>query len=92
MFPYDYWTEAARIETQVGGAYLKTQTIETNHYRECYLSNVGRTVNQGTVTIAETATIQVTAIEPVKWPGASPSHYGETEYESPNVFAGGALQ
>lgn len=41
---------------------------EVNHYYECYVSNVGRTINQGTVTIAETATIQVTAVAPLKQP------------------------
>jgi len=35
------------------------QTWEVNLYLDCYLSNVGRTITQGTVTVAETATIQV---------------------------------
>jgi hypothetical protein len=34
-------------------------TWEVNLYLDCYLSNVGRTITQGTVTVAETATIQV---------------------------------
>ena len=42
--------------------------IETNFYYECYLSAIGRTIAQGTVTIAETATIEVTGVttDPVK--------------------------
>jgi len=34
--------------------------VETLHYKGCLISNMSRTINQGTVTIAETATIQVT--------------------------------
>ena len=97
MFPFDYMSQAASVESRLPfgstlGQKQLIKTIETNHYRECYLSNIGRTVNQGTVTIAETATIQVTAVEPTKWPGNSPTHYGETGYNSPSVFAGGAIQ
>jgi len=91
VFPFDYTQEAVGLEG--GDPFGPPQkTIEVNHYRECYLSNVGRTVNQGTVTIAETATIQVTAIVPSKFPGGSPTEYGNTGYNSPDVFAGGALQ
>jgi len=97
VFPQDYMSQASQVESQRPfgssiGNQQQMKTIEVNHYRECYLSNVGRTVNQGTVTIAETATIQVTAIEPTKFPGGSPTEYGETGYNSPNVFPGGALQ
>lgn len=97
VFPFDYMSQASSVESQLpfGGTMEQNQlkhTIETNHYRECYLSNIGRTINQGTVTIAETATIQVTAVEPTKWPAGSPTHYGETGYNSPSVFPGGAIQ
>lgn len=97
VFPFDYMSQANSVESglpfgSLNAQQQKFQTIETNHYRECYISNVGRTVNQGTVTIAETATIQVTAVEPTKFPGGSPTDYGQTGYNSPNVFAGGALQ
>jgi len=55
---------------QIGEAGIprRRTAYEVNHYYECYLSNVGRTINQGTVTIAETATIQVTAVAPLKQP------------------------
>lgn len=63
---------------------------EVNHYMECYLSNVGRTINQGTVTIAETATIQVTAVAPIKQPPSASTE--QPTFEVPSLGAvGGTL-
>ena len=59
----------AEIESVIGEAGIpqSTFTTEVNHYYECYLTNIGRTITQGTVTIAETATIFVTGIT-TSWP------------------------
>jgi hypothetical protein len=43
---------------------LKGSFVETNYYYECYLASLGRTITQGTVTITETAIIQITGVAP----------------------------
>jgi len=91
VFPYATATESSGTAFRIPYAAEQPGAIETNHYVQCYLSNVGRTVNQGTVTIAETATIQVTAIAPTKFPVGTQG-YGVSGYEAPNVFPGGVIQ
>ncbi len=94
VFPNDYSHEVKYLGAKGAASdpfanAKQSQAIETNHYRLCYLSQVGRTINQGTITIAETATIQVSAIVPTRFPNAA--GYGTPEYSGPDVFPGGAL-
>jgi len=93
IFPYSTATSSQGLaeEKTPFGVEAGIGAIETNHYTQCYLSNVGRTLNQGTVTIAETATIQVTAVMPTRFPGGEES-YGVAGYQSLDVLPGGALQ
>ena len=95
IFPFDWQTEMSRGNYQFGApinlvSLNNEATVEVNHYVGCYLSNIGRTINQGTVTIAETATIQVQSVAPTGFPNTS--GYGVAEYNAENVFAGGMLE
>jgi len=91
VFPYGAGIDIANVSQRMPYGTQRPGAIETNHYKSCFLSNIGRTLNQGTVTIAETATIQVTGMVPTRFP-TGVQNYGEAGYNAPNVFAGGVLQ